>query len=262
MTDNTNFVKEQEYNDLADVLKFALDQYMKDIYVMLPGIIQSYNPATRRAVVTPALSRIFTDNTNAPLPPLADVPVIFPCGGGYTMTFPLAVGDAVQLAFNQRGIANFKTNFQQSLPSDESFFSLHDAVAYAGFGDTSITPASSTGATLQSNDGTNAVILEPEKIQLKLGTDATVILQAEQIDLKLSVANLTLSNDSFVSSVPIAAPGYSGIASAAALMTSGIDMNSQNITNAGDVTTQSGISLKTHKHPDVATGTDETGEPV
>lgn len=261
MTDS-NLVNEIEYNEIPETLKFCLDQYMKDIYIALPGIVQSYNPATRRAVVIPALSRVFTDNTNAPLPPLVDVPVIFPCGGGCTMTFPLATGDAVQLNFNQRGIANFKANFHHSLPCDESFFSLNDAVAYAGFGDISITPASSTGATLQSNDGANAVILEPAKIQLKLGTDATVIVQADQIALKLSVANLTLSNDSLVSSVPIQAPGYAGNAGGAAIMTAGIDMNSQNITNAGDVTTQSGISLKTHKHLDVTTGTDETGEPV
>lgn len=256
----SNINNEFEYTRLEDVMAFALQQFIKDLYTALPGLIVVYNPETKRATIQPALNTIFTDGITSSLPILQDVPVIFPAGGGYTLTFPLKNGDPVLILFSKSGIENFKTNYKQGLPSD-GVMSLENAVAIPGFGALNITPASSSGFTAQSEDGANAIIIESEKVELKLGEVASVLLEEESIELKLGGATLTLTESALISSVPIEAPSYSGDDGGAATMTAGIDMDGQSITNANDVTA-SGVSLKTHVHSGVTTGGNNTGGPA
>lgn len=59
----------------------------------MPGIIQSFDPGTVTCVVQPAIRYIGTDSKGQSItksfPLLVDVPVTFPRGGGYTLTFPV-----------------------------------------------------------------------------------------------------------------------------------------------------------------------------
>ena len=148
-------------------IPWAVRQLLKQVNTCLPAVVRSYNPATRRAVVEPALPMVGTDNTLLPRPPVPNVPVVFPAGGGYSLTFPLAAGDPVLLVYSQRGIGGFKRSFGLSVPDVDSFFSPRDAVAIAGFGALSITPAVSGAVTLQADDGSAYIALGPSGITLK-----------------------------------------------------------------------------------------------
>jgi hypothetical protein len=136
--------------------------------------------------------------------------------------------------------------------------SLKDAIAIAGFGAINITPSSSSGATIQSEDGQNAVIIEDGKVEVKKGIN-TLIIDDTQMQTNINGATLTLNATSLISSVPVFAPSYSGLSGTSANMVSGIDMNSQNIDNAGEINTTLGVNLSTHVHPGDSGGT--TGLP-
>jgi hypothetical protein len=254
----SNLNNEVEYRSFGQALDFVFTQQFKKLHTCLPGIIQSYNQSTKRAQVLPAIERTFTNGDSQALPILVDVPVIFPSGGGFTVTMPMKKGDGVLILFSQRGITNFKKSFSQSLPDKDSLLSLKDAIAIAGFGAINITPSSSSGATVQSEDGQNAVIVEDGKVEVKKGIN-TLTIDDTQMQTNINGATLTLNATSLISSVPVFAPSYSGLSGSSANMVSGIDMNSQNIDNAGEINTTLGVNLSTHVHPGDSGGT--TGLP-
>ena len=162
------------------MLEFVLKQWSKErLHTLMPGIIETYDAETRRARILPALRLLMTDGEVMPRALAINVPILFPAGGGYTMSFNLVAGDGVILMFSERGITEFKKTFELSNPDKTRLFDESDAVAMAGFGPLSITPASSTGATLQTNDGTKSVIVESDKVELRCGSSYFRVTESE-----------------------------------------------------------------------------------
>ncbi len=231
----SNLNPESKYRNPVEVQESILAEFKKTIHTALPATIQTYDNNTKRAKVLPAINRLFTDDTNAPLPVLSDVPVIFPSGGGFTMHFPIKSGDVVMLLFSMRGIQNFKQDYQRSNPTNENIADYDSPVAFAGFGQISFTPAESSSASLQTDDGQNAVVISNSEAKLKVGS-----------------ATLTLNASSLTSSVPIAAPDFTSLTDEEATFSKGI-ITTENVV-AGN------ISLKTHIHIDSLSG--NTSAPV
>ena len=233
-----------KYRDSIESLEFILNQFRKSIYTSIPATIESYDATSKRAKVLPAINRLFTDNTNAPLPPLTNVPVIFPSGGGFTMHFPIVSGDVVMLIFSMRGIQNFKQDYQRSNPTNENILDYDSPVAIAGFGKISFTPADSSSSSLQTDNGENAIILGNSQAQLKIG-----------------VATLILNESGLTSNAPFSAPDFTSTEEGEqANFSTGIKTTG-NITTTENVTAGT-ISLKTHVHSGVQTGGGDTGVPI
>lgn len=107
--------------------------------VQIPGIVVSYDRATQTAKVRPWVMARQHDPDTDELTPLvlpiqANVPVMFPSGGGCSITFDLSVGDPVILQMCDRSIDEWKA--QQGSPPvapvNTRRFDLSDAVAYPG----------------------------------------------------------------------------------------------------------------------------------
>ena len=241
----SNLSNELYYESFDTALDFGLAQFKKGLNTALPGIVKQYDATTKRAQVLPAVKRVFTTGESQSLPLLNDIPVIFPSAGGFTITLPIQPEDTVLLVFTQRGITHFKQKFTESLPGD-ALLSLHDAVALVGFGALNITPASASGATMQNNAGSNAVMVESEQVKVIKGANH-LTLDDSKLEANVGGATLTLDSAALVSSVGIFAPSFSGLAGGVANMVSGIDMGGKSIANAKEVTAN-GKNLSTHIH--------------
>ena len=253
----SNLNTEQQYDDYSESIGFILEQFKKGLKVCIPAIVQSYDSNTKRATVLPAIKQLFTDNTSLSMPLLLDIPVLFPSSAQYTLVMPILNGDCVLLIVSERGISNFKKKYEESLPTN-SLMSIEDAVAIAGFGALNITPATTTGCSMQNNSGVNAVIIEADKVSIIKGSNSISVLDSE-IKATVSGASLTLTASSLISTVPIIAPSFGGDAGGAANMTSGINMAGQSILGA-NVIESGGVNLTTHKHVDSEGG--NTGTPI
>jgi len=160
---------------LTSLLRLAIGRGLTDIHTALPGIVETYDAGKRRARVIPAIAMLLDDGELLARPPITDVPVIFPSGGGLTMAFPLPAGEPVLLVFAQRGLGPWKGGYQSSPPGDGPILDMSDAVCLAGFGALAIRPATDTGASLQSDDGLTAVIVEPTgEVVIKAAGDTRI----------------------------------------------------------------------------------------
>ena len=172
---------EIDYGQLTASLRFFVEQLNKQLWTTVPGIVQSFDAATKRASVQVALQRLMTDDTLREPAVLPNVPVVFPSGGGFSIAFPLRRGDAVMLLFSRRGISQFKQSYSVSPPDKGSVMALKDAVAIPGFGPLSLALASEAGLSLQADDGSEAVTIESGKISIT--SSAKVEVHAPQIEL-------------------------------------------------------------------------------
>lgn len=171
----SNLDNEKQYSNLTDMLQFSFDQMLKDIYVSIPGIIETYNKSTKRCRVIPAINIALTDGSFLDPAPIENVPVIWPGGGGFTILSPLPAGTPVEIKFSQRGISKFKEVFSQVDP-DLRMFDKTDAHVVPGYGALSISPATGSGISMQAEDGGNYIYVESGTI--KIHASSEVIIEA------------------------------------------------------------------------------------
>ena len=132
----TSMNRDTDYANMAQSIRFAIRQSLKDLYTCMPGIVESYDAETRRAVVKGTLKMVTTKKEEIEREAIHNVPVVFPSGGGFAMTFPLEQGDPVLLVYSQRGLTNWKKTLGVAAPDVFGFFSEKDAMAIPGFGPT------------------------------------------------------------------------------------------------------------------------------
>ncbi len=180
----SNRNREANESSLVYTLNFSFRQLMKNINTATPGIVESYQPTVKRAVVRPALRLVKTDGTQIDRAPIANVPVLQPSAGGFMVNLPITPGDAVMLLFSQRGLAAFKKTYQNSTPTASSFFSSTDAVALPGFGGLNVRPATTQGVSVQSENGVDFVSVERGRVTVK--TPGAVSIDCGTLDIKAS----------------------------------------------------------------------------
>ncbi|HEJ8623023.1 TPA: translation initiation factor IF-2 [Klebsiella michiganensis] len=150
---------------LAEVLASERKTLNEQLRVALPGIIQSFDPDTVTAVVQPAIRYIERDNdgnkNTKDYPLLVDVPVIFPRGGGCTLTFPVKEGDECLVIFADRCIDFWWQSGGVQEPVDGRMHDLSDAFAIVGPQSQAkkISGVSTTGAQLRTDDGSAIIEL-------------------------------------------------------------------------------------------------------
>lgn len=113
-------------------IKAQVEGALKDVHTCLPGIIESYDPGTQTASVQPAIKRVFSAQGAVNLPLCVDVPVAFPGGGDFYMTFPVERGDECILQFSERCIDYWFVNGGVQLPAEYRTHDLSDAFATVG----------------------------------------------------------------------------------------------------------------------------------
>jgi len=181
---------EIDYSNLDDVLGFVIGEKLKKIHTALPGIVESYDPRTRRAVIQPAIDLLMTDGQTVPRAKINNVPVIHPNAGTMIVHMPIQRGDAVMLLVSERGMNSFKKAYGSSPPDLGSFMNLGDSVAIVGFGSQEAAPASDTAICIQDEGGSVYVSIEPEG-EIEVVTPSSVRVECNSLDATVS-ANVTM----------------------------------------------------------------------
>ncbi|HCD8182453.1 TPA: Gp138 family membrane-puncturing spike protein [Enterobacter roggenkampii] len=142
--------------------------------VAMPGIIQSFDPSTVTCTVQPAIygQKVGEDGSTGSeaIPILPDVPVVFPRGGGCTLTFPVKPGDECLLVFSDRCIDFWWQNGGVQEAVDPRQHDLSDAFAIVGPQSQAkkISSISTTAAQFRSDDGSTYFEINPTTKKIKL----------------------------------------------------------------------------------------------
>lgn len=124
-----------ESPELGELLLELMAAVKGSMAACLPAKVLTYNPVDQTATVKPAITGRYHDPElealiPAPLPVIAKVPVAFPSGGGFSITWPLLPDDDVLLVFADRSLDEWKsTGLPENLPADTRRFDLTDAIA-------------------------------------------------------------------------------------------------------------------------------------
>lgn len=192
---------------LAANIKQGVESRLKNLHTSMPGIIESFDPVTQLASIQPAIKRIFitVDEEKEILVPenigvLINVPVIFPRGGGFSLTFPVVKGDECLLVFCERSIDNWHETGGIKRPGARRFHSLSDATAFVGMSSkpNKIPNYDAENVQLKKDDGKVSLTLLPSG-NMKLDADVKVIVTAPDTDIigKVNITGDTKVNGDF-----------------------------------------------------------------
>lgn len=151
-----------------------IDAINAGMRVSIPSIIQSFDADTVTCVVLPAVKGYEPESAgggnSASLPLLVDVPVIFPRGGGVTLTFPVKSGDECLLVFADRSIDFWWQNGGVQESAAERMHHLSDAFAIVGPQSQAqkISGISTSAAQFRSDDGSTYLEIDPATKKMKI----------------------------------------------------------------------------------------------
>lgn len=165
--------------DSHSEMQASVDNALRDLHTALPAIVISYDPQTRTVKAQPAIQRLFRagDGYEAVnLPPCVDVPVYFPSGGGFEITFPVKEGDECLLIFAERCIDGWYETGQPSPPADNRKHDLSDGFALVGISSKSNASATSSGLSIGSKSSNiaiteDSVLIKKGNAELELTED-------------------------------------------------------------------------------------------
>lgn len=232
--------RRERWGDPEEALRMAMAAFAAQMWTALPGIVVSFDPDKCTAVIQPAIGgvQIGPDGAASPtvLPLIPDVPVIFPRGGGCSLTFPVKAGDEALLVFSCRPIDAWFQSGGVQRPASARMHDLSDAFAFVGATSLPNVPTSISTASVQlrSDDGAAVVELNPTTHAVSITAPGGVTINAPTLTINAALAQ--------------GAPMGGGSATSTLIG----PLNVANDVTAG------GKSLKTHTHP---TGGPNTGQP-
>lgn len=156
----------ERYNDPQEALLAAQDGRQAQIWTNMPGMITAVNLARMTCEVQPTIKAIQRSPTGVisyvNIPVLPDVLIVFPRGGGYSLTFPVAIGDECELWIQSRCVDAWFQSGGVQQPMDWRMHDLSDAFCMVG--PTSlphvVANISTTTVQLRSDNGNEIVELD------------------------------------------------------------------------------------------------------
>jgi hypothetical protein len=102
------------------------------LHTAIPAIVSKYNPDGPTVEAKPIIPKKFNDGTTLNYKPIVEVPVVFPRTNRFHLSFPLEEGDGVLLIFSERSIEAWLKSGKEQDPSNNTKYSLTDAIAIPG----------------------------------------------------------------------------------------------------------------------------------
>ena len=178
----------QTSNEAKDTIKEWIRKGGENIHVSMIGKIESYNPQTNRASITPVGTMTCPDWQEIPYPTIHNVPIQYPCGNGGKSgcTFPVKPGDTCIIIFADHQIENFLSGEKSD---DMRNHSMNDAYAIP-------TLFSASVPTLKSNP--NDVCLFNNGSLVVLNSSSMTINLADGTSVSIGGGDLVVNGISVV----------------------------------------------------------------
>lgn len=180
---------------LADCLRRSIDARLFDVKKIEVAQVLRFNtpaggPATVdvQPMINPPAPTADGDPLEWETPPqVAEVPILWPRGGGFFISFPIAVGDFVLLLYCDRDISTWRATGQQSNANDVRTHSGSFPFAYpGGFPDTApVADVSATDLVIGKDGSTEQIHVTATDIKLGKGATDYVAL-ASKVDAALT----------------------------------------------------------------------------
>ncbi|WP_227728581.1 Gp138 family membrane-puncturing spike protein [Yersinia proxima] len=155
--------------ELAETLRTLQSSVSSQLRVSMPGVVQSFDAESVTCDIQIGIKgESGGESTN--LSVLTNVPVLFPRGGGVTMTFPIKAGDECLLIFGDRCIDFWHQSGDIQETVDEREHDLSDAFAIIGPQSQAkkISGISTSAAQFRSDDGSTYFEINPTTKKIKI----------------------------------------------------------------------------------------------
>jgi hypothetical protein len=159
-------------NDSLEGLRRAIEGMQAGLWTAMPGTVINYDSAKMVVAVQPTIQGQFRQPTGewtyVDMPPLLDCPVVFPGGGGFSLTFPVGQGDECLVVFASRCIDGWWYSGEVSRAMELRMHDLSDGFAIMGVRSLPrVLPAvSASSAQLRSDDGATVLDMSPGAITI------------------------------------------------------------------------------------------------
>ncbi|WP_298032502.1 Gp138 family membrane-puncturing spike protein [uncultured Desulfovibrio sp.] len=202
--------RSERQNDPIESQRLAQEGHQAQMWTALPGLVTAFDPAAMTVSVQPAVQGSVKDESgksqNVQMPLLVDVPVVFVCGGGFSLTYPVKPGDEALVVFASRCIDGWWQDGQAAPPPDSRMHDLSDGMAIVGPRSQATKlhpPVDPENVQLRTDDGRATVTMKPDytiesknpdgSITIAPGgaitaeATATILIKAPQITLEGNV---------------------------------------------------------------------------
>lgn len=176
-----------ENRSLGEVIEGWTRSALAHVHTSLPARVVKFDAHANTVDVELVVKGDFTNRETREReyeerPQIGGVPVIWPRGGGYVMTLPIAAGDFVWLMFSEQALGEWRTTGQVSEPKDARRHSIGYPFALPGaFPDVSplasVDDANRATKMIIGEDGGNAqIVIDADAMPsplIKIGKNAT-----------------------------------------------------------------------------------------
>lgn len=148
-------------NDPVEAMRVIQSGFQADNWVALPGYIIDVNWSEMSCSVQTTIKCPINLEDGGiqwvDLPPLVKVPIVFPSGGGFTLTFPLVANDEVLVVWASRAIDAWWQQGGSQQPVEARMQDLSDGFAIPGPKSVPKVPGgiSSSSVRLMKNNGSS-----------------------------------------------------------------------------------------------------------
>lgn len=276
--------REERLDDFQLSLREAMEDASAGIWTSLPALVTSVDLPAQTISAQPAIRAVQRDTqdnkTNVILPLLINVPIVWPRGGGFSLTFPLKVGDEVLVIFADRCIDTWWQSGGVGVQAEERMHDLSDG--FAILAPTSqpkkLESVSSDSVQLRNEIGDNFIeIKEDGSITVKSGQSKIDIDEVGKITLDsltgieintnkllLNGGEMKIVADSLEIEVPemkVSGDNFSVEETQKISFTAPVIEVNGPIQSSGGITID-GQDYTVHQHSGVVSGTDITGPVV
>lgn len=173
-------LRQERTEDPEEAMLLALEGWQAGIWTALPGILDSFDTAKMTCVVQPTIMGVWRNpdgsTKRVTLPQCLDVPIFFPSGGGYTLTFPVKKDDEGLLVFSSRCIDAWWQNGKVQPAPELRMHDLSDGFFFPGFRSVPrvLSNISTTSVQLRADDASSYVDIAAGLMTLKHPTKLLV----------------------------------------------------------------------------------------